>query len=144
MCIRDRHKVHQTHAPELQADLGCKAAAVVVGIALGVAVSEDAADHRPQQDQHGHHAHQAEQHEVAHLSLIHIYTALSAYAFMIFNLLCAPCFAAMGAIKREMNNGKWTAIAIGYMLSLIHIFRDWKDALACFFAHWDGENGMKG
>ena len=34
---------------------------------------------------------------------------------MIFNLLCAPCFAAMGAIKREMNNGKWTAIAIGYM-----------------------------
>ena len=61
------HKVHQTHAPELQADLGCKAAAVIVGIALGVAVSEDAADHRPQQDQHGHHAHQAEQHEVAHL-----------------------------------------------------------------------------
>ncbi|MBR3233988.1 MAG: ferrous iron transport protein B [Atopobiaceae bacterium] len=40
---------------------------------------------------------------------------LAAYAFMIFNLLCAPCFAAMGAIKREMNNGKWTAIAIGYM-----------------------------
>jgi ferrous iron transport protein B len=34
---------------------------------------------------------------------------------MIFNLLCAPCFAAMGAIKREMNNGKWTAFAIGYM-----------------------------
>ena len=43
------------------------------------------------------------------------FTALSAYSFMIFNLLCAPCFAAMGAIKREMNNGKWTAIAIGYM-----------------------------
>ena len=41
--------------------------------------------------------------------------ASSAYSFMIFNLLCAPCFAAMGAIKREMNNGKWTAIAIGYM-----------------------------
>ncbi|MBO7674529.1 MAG: ferrous iron transport protein B [Atopobiaceae bacterium] len=40
---------------------------------------------------------------------------LAAYAFMIFNLLCAPCFAAMGAIKREMNNGKWTAFAIGYM-----------------------------
>ena len=33
---------------------------------------------------------------------------------MIFNLLCAPCFAAMGAIKREMNNGKWTAFALGY------------------------------
>ena len=43
------------------------------------------------------------------------YTQLSAYSFMIFNLLCAPCFAAMGAIKREMNNGKWTVFAIGYM-----------------------------
>ena len=49
------------------------------------------------------------------------YTALSAYAFMIFNLLCAPCFAAMGAIKREMNNGKWTAIAIGYMCGFAYI-----------------------
>ena len=48
------------------------------------------------------------------------YTALSAYAFMILNLLCAPCFAAMGAIKREMNNGKWTAIAIGYMCALAY------------------------
>ena len=37
-----------------------------------------------------------------------------------FNLLCAPCFAAMGAIKREMNNGKWTAIAIGYMCCLLY------------------------
>ena len=43
------------------------------------------------------------------------FTAISAYSFMIFNLLCAPCFAAMGAIKREMNSPKWTAIAIGYM-----------------------------
>ena len=43
------------------------------------------------------------------------FTALSAYSFMIFNLLCAPCFAAMGAIKREMNNPKWTAGAIAYM-----------------------------
>ena len=40
---------------------------------------------------------------------------LAAYSFMVFNLLCAPCFAAMGAIKREMNNAKWTAFAIGYM-----------------------------
>ncbi len=40
---------------------------------------------------------------------------LSAFSFMVFNLLCAPCFAAMGAIKREMNNGKWTLFAIGYM-----------------------------
>ena len=43
------------------------------------------------------------------------FTQLSAYSFMIFNLLCAPCFAAMGAIKREMNNAKWTLAAIGYM-----------------------------
>lgn len=41
-------------------------------------------------------------------------TALAGYSFLVFNLLCAPCFAAMGAIKREMNNGKWTAFAIGY------------------------------
>ena len=41
--------------------------------------------------------------------------ALAGFSFMMFNLLCAPCFAAMGAIKREMNNGKWTAFAIGYM-----------------------------
>ena len=40
---------------------------------------------------------------------------LAAFAFMLFNLLCAPCFAAMGAIKREMNSAKWTAFAIGYM-----------------------------
>ncbi len=43
-----------------------------------------------------------------------LFTPLSAYSFLIFNLLCAPCFAAMGAIKREMNNGKWTLFAIGY------------------------------
>ena len=42
-------------------------------------------------------------------------SGLAAYSFMIFNLLCAPCFAAMGAIKREMNNVKWTLGAIGYM-----------------------------
>ncbi|MBE6589515.1 MAG: ferrous iron transporter B [Ruminococcaceae bacterium] len=41
-------------------------------------------------------------------------TQLSAYSFMIFNLLCAPCFAAMGAIRREMNSAKWTAFAIAY------------------------------
>jgi len=43
------------------------------------------------------------------------YTSLTAYSFMLFNLLCAPCFAAMGAIKREMNNAKWTFAAIGYV-----------------------------
>ena len=47
--------------------------------------------------------------------------ALTAYSFMIFNLLCAPCFAAMGAIKREMNNGRWTAFAIGYMCIFAYV-----------------------
>ncbi len=42
------------------------------------------------------------------------FTPLSAYSFLIFNLLCAPCFAAIGAIKREMNSAKWTFFAIGY------------------------------
>jgi ferrous iron transport protein B len=41
-------------------------------------------------------------------------TKLAAFSFLIFNLLCAPCFAAMGAIRREMNSGRWTAFAIGY------------------------------
>lgn len=45
---------------------------------------------------------------------------LRAFSFMIFNLLCAPCFAAMGAIKREMNNGKWTLFAIGYMTAFAY------------------------
>jgi ferrous iron transport protein B len=43
------------------------------------------------------------------------FTSVTTYSYMIFNLLCAPCFAAMGAIKREMNNTKWTLGAIGYM-----------------------------
>ena len=47
--------------------------------------------------------------------------AITAYSFMIFNLLCAPCFAAMGAIKREMNNTKWTAFAIGYMCVFAYV-----------------------
>ena len=49
------------------------------------------------------------------------FTAISAYSFMIFNLLCAPCFAAMGAIKREMNNWKWTLGTIGYMCGFAYI-----------------------
>ena len=47
--------------------------------------------------------------------------AVTAYSFMVFNLLCAPCFAAMGAIKREMNNAKWTAGAIGYMCLFAYV-----------------------
>ena len=46
---------------------------------------------------------------------------LRAYSFMIFNLLCAPCFAAIGAIKREMNNAKWTWFAIGYQCGFAYI-----------------------
>jgi ferrous iron transport protein B len=42
------------------------------------------------------------------------YTPITAYSFLAFNLLCAPCFAAIGAIRTEMNSGKWTARAIGY------------------------------
>ena len=49
------------------------------------------------------------------------FTGLNAYSFMIFNLLCAPCFAAMGAIKREMNNWKWTLGAIGYMCGFAYV-----------------------
>ena len=49
------------------------------------------------------------------------FTVVSAYSFMIFNLLCAPCFAAMGAIKREMNNWKWTTFAIAYMCLFAYV-----------------------
>ena len=49
------------------------------------------------------------------------FTAITAYSFMAFNLLCAPCFAAMGAIKREMNNTKWFWIAVGYQCGLAYL-----------------------
>lgn len=49
------------------------------------------------------------------------FTAISGYAFLAFNLLCAPCFAAMGAIKREMNNTKWFFIAIGYQCGFAYL-----------------------
>ncbi len=48
-------------------------------------------------------------------------TAVAAYSFLVFNLLCAPCFAAMGAIKREMNNVKWFLFAIGYQCGLAYL-----------------------
>ncbi len=48
------------------------------------------------------------------------YTAVAAYSFLVFNLLCAPCFAAIGAIRREMNNVKWTWFAIGYQCLLAY------------------------
>jgi ferrous iron transport protein B len=49
------------------------------------------------------------------------FTALSGFAFLAFNLLCAPCFAAMGAIKREMNSAKWFWIAIGYQCGFAYL-----------------------
>lgn len=49
------------------------------------------------------------------------FTALAAYSFLVFNLLCAPCFAAIGAIKREMNNSKWTWFAIGYQTLFAYV-----------------------
>ncbi len=49
------------------------------------------------------------------------FTQLSAYSFLLFNLLCAPCFAAIGAIKREMGNAKWTWAAVGYQTGLAYV-----------------------
>ncbi|MDR2753015.1 MAG: ferrous iron transport protein B, partial [Oscillospiraceae bacterium] len=49
------------------------------------------------------------------------FTSLSAYSFLVFNLLCAPCFAAMGAIRREMNSAKWFWLAIGYQCGFAYI-----------------------
>ena len=54
-------------------------------------------------------------------SLASVMTPIAAYGFLVFNLLCAPCFAAMGAIKREMNNAKWFWFAIGYQCVLAYI-----------------------
>lgn len=54
-------------------------------------------------------------------SLASSMTAVAAYSFLVFNLLCAPCFAAMGAIKREMNNAKWFWFAIGYQTGLAYV-----------------------
>ena len=54
-------------------------------------------------------------------SLAACMTTVAAYSFLVFNLLCAPCFAAMGAIKREMNNTKWFLIAIGYQCGLAYL-----------------------
>lgn len=48
-------------------------------------------------------------------------TVIAAYSFLVFNLLCAPCFAAMGAIKREMNNARWFWIAVGYQTGLAYV-----------------------
>ena len=49
------------------------------------------------------------------------FTQLSAYSFLIFNLLCAPCFAAIGAIRREMANAAWTCFAVGYQCVFAYV-----------------------
>ena len=54
-------------------------------------------------------------------NLAQVMTPIAAYGFLVFNLLCAPCFAAMGAIKREMNNTKWFFFAIGYQCGLAYL-----------------------
>lgn len=68
------------------------------------------------------------------------FTTITAFSFMIFNLLCAPCFAAIGAIRREMNSAKWTWFAIGYMCLLAYVIA----FLVNQFGAWLYENAAFG
>ena len=54
-------------------------------------------------------------------TLSQAFTSVTGFSFLVFNLLCAPCFAAIGAIKREMNNKKWTWFAIGYQCGFAYV-----------------------
>ena len=54
-------------------------------------------------------------------ALASVFTGVTGFSFLVFNLLCAPCFAAMGAIRREMNSGKWTAFAIAYQCIFAYV-----------------------
>ena len=79
-------------------------------------------------------------------ALADVYTKPEALSFLIFNLLCAPCFAAMGAIKREMNNGKWTLFAISYQCIFAYLV-----SFVCYHfgnlftgAIWDGTMNTTG
>ena len=54
-------------------------------------------------------------------TLASVFTGVTGFSFLVFNLLCAPCFAAMGAIRREMNSGKWTAFAIAYQCGFAYV-----------------------
>ena len=56
-----------------------------------------------------------------HATLAQVFTGVTGFSFLVFNLLCAPCFAAIGAIKREMNNAKWTWFAIGYQCGFAYV-----------------------
>ena len=70
-------------------------------------------------------------------SLAASFTTAAAYSFLVFNLLCAPCFAAMGAIKREMNNKKWFWFAIGYQTALAY------GASLCVYQIWTLVTGSR-
>ena len=59
--------------------------------------------------------------ETVYQTLAAAFTPVTAYSFLVFNLLCAPCFAAIGAIRREMNNMKWTWVAIGYQCGFAYV-----------------------
>ena len=59
--------------------------------------------------------------ETVYQALGTVFTQISGYSFLVFNLLCAPCFAAIGAIKREMNNAKWTWFAIAYQCGFAYL-----------------------
>ena len=59
--------------------------------------------------------------ESVYANIASVFTPLAGYSFLAFNLLCAPCFAAIGAIKREMNNAKWTWFAIGYQCGFAYV-----------------------
>ena len=59
--------------------------------------------------------------ETVYQALGAVFTQISGYSFLVFNLLCAPCFAAIGSIKREMNNAKWTWFAIGYQCGFAYL-----------------------
>ena len=59
--------------------------------------------------------------QTAWQALADAFTGITGFSFLVFNLLCAPCFAAIGAIKREMNNAKWTWFAIGYQCGFAYV-----------------------
>ena len=57
----------------------------------------------------------------AYQALAQAFTSVTGYSFLVFNLLCAPCFAAIGAIRREMNSAKWTWFAIGWQCGFAYV-----------------------
>ena len=69
-------------------------------------------------------------------------TGAAAYSFLVFNLLCAPCFAAMGAIKREMNDAKWFWFAIGYQCGLAYAVSLCIYQFGLFFATWQDRKSV--